>query len=230
MLAARYQTLEHILEGCQGPATTQRASKDARTRFWETYKREAAEYDTEFLDKYKSDVDIVLIFSGLFSAVCTSFIIAMQPSLSPDPNDTSNALLKLLVHTIDNNTFAGQSLDLPVWTGPSPTVIWVQILVYASLSISLLAALGAMLGKQWLGHFNRLGRGPIDERGRRRQEKLSGLRTWHFDAVLEALPVLLQISLLLFGIALAANVWTQEPAVASIIVATIVFGLTFYIA
>ncbi|KIJ61572.1 hypothetical protein HYDPIDRAFT_56549, partial [Hydnomerulius pinastri MD-312] len=62
-------------------------------QFWATYAKEASEYDTEFLEKYKNDMDIVLIFAGLFSAVATTFIAAMQPTLSPDPSDTTNALL-----------------------------------------------------------------------------------------------------------------------------------------
>ncbi|KIJ67603.1 hypothetical protein HYDPIDRAFT_72186, partial [Hydnomerulius pinastri MD-312] len=123
--------------------------KDTRSQFWATYSREAGEYDAEFLEKYKSDMDIVLIFAGLFSAVSTSFIVAMEPNLSPNPSDTTNVLLMILIHTIDNSTFNGQDLALPSWNGPGSSVVWVQTLIYASLSASLLAALGAMLGKQW---------------------------------------------------------------------------------
>ncbi|KAH7923024.1 hypothetical protein BV22DRAFT_1171308, partial [Leucogyrophana mollusca] len=178
------------------------SDEEARFRFWETFTREAADHTADLVEKYKSDMDIVLIFSALFSAVGTSFIIAMQPNLSADPNDTTNALLKLLVNTIDNNTFSGQTLYPPVWAGPGSVDIWIQTLAYASLSASLLTALGAVLGKQWLGHFNRLGRGAVDARARLRQQKLEGFRKWRCGVVLEALPVLLQISLLLFGIAL----------------------------
>jgi hypothetical protein len=169
--------------------------------------------------------------AGLFSAVSTSFIVGMEPSLSPNPSDTTNALLMMLIHAIDNSTFGGQdaNLGLPPWHGPGSSIIWIQTLMYASLSTSLLAALGAMLGKQWLSHFQRSGRGTVGARGRRRQQKLDGLQTWHFDTVLEALPALLQISLLLFGIALAANIWAQQRVVASVIVGTTALGVLFYI-
>ncbi|KAH7925118.1 hypothetical protein BV22DRAFT_967360, partial [Leucogyrophana mollusca] len=122
---------------------------DTRSRFWATYKRQAEDYDAEFLEKYKDDMDIVLIFSGLFSAVSTSFITALQSSLSPDPTDTTNALLRQLIQATNTSAFAGQSLDPPMWNGPGTTVIWTQSLLYASLCASLLAALGAVLGKQW---------------------------------------------------------------------------------
>ncbi|KAG2103133.1 uncharacterized protein F5147DRAFT_776125 [Suillus discolor] len=55
------------------------------------------EHDGEFLERYTTDMDIVLIFSGLFSAVSTTFIVAMESNLSPDPSDITNSLLKQLV-------------------------------------------------------------------------------------------------------------------------------------
>ncbi|KAH7928470.1 hypothetical protein BV22DRAFT_978952, partial [Leucogyrophana mollusca] len=121
---------------------------DTKSRFWATYKREAEDYDSEFLEKYKDDMDIVLIFSGLFSAVSTTFITSMQSSFSADPAVTTNVLLMQLIHTVNTTAFADQNFDLPA-NGPDSTVIWVQSLIYASLSASLLAALGAVLGKQW---------------------------------------------------------------------------------
>ncbi|KAG1847133.1 hypothetical protein C8R48DRAFT_585275, partial [Suillus tomentosus] len=120
---------------------------------WTIYEREAGYHVEEFLEKHKGDMDIVLIFSGLFSAVSTTFIVSLQSALSPDETKMTNALLKLLIHTLDNTTFDGRQPDLPRWNGPGETEIWIQCLMYASLSTSLIAALGAVLGKQWLGHF-----------------------------------------------------------------------------
>ncbi|KAH7917890.1 hypothetical protein BV22DRAFT_988220, partial [Leucogyrophana mollusca] len=196
---------------------------------WATYKRHADDYDSEFLEKYKDDMDIVLIFSGLFSAVSTTFITGMQSSLSPDPTDTTNALLRQLIQATNSSAFPGQSLDPPAWNGPGTTVIWTQSFLYASLCASLLAALGAVLGKQWLGHYRRRGGGTIEERSKRRQQKLNGLEAWHFHAVLEVLPVLLQISLLLFGVALSAYVWTEQSTIGAVVIGTTAFGILFYI-
>ena len=155
----------------------------------------------------------------------------MQSSLSPSASDTTNALLKILVNKIDDTTFPAQEAALPVWTGPSSTIIWIQTLAYTSLSSSLLAAFGAVLGKQWLGNFktSRFGRGALQERCRRRQQKLDGLETWHFSTIIATLPVFLQLSLLFFGIALAADMWIQQHTVASVIMATTSFGFLFYL-
>ncbi|KAG2132716.1 uncharacterized protein EDB93DRAFT_1093671 [Suillus bovinus] len=108
--------------------------------------------------------------------------------------------------------------------------IWIQTIAYASLTMSLLAAFGAVLGKQWLGYYktNRYGRGSQEERAKHRQEKFEGLVTWYFDAVVQSFPVLLQISLLLFGIALGSNLWYEQPSIAWVIIAATAFGFLFY--
>jgi hypothetical protein len=170
--------------------------------------------------------------SGLFSAVSTTFIVAMESSLSPDPDDTTHALLAQLVQIgLGNFTAAGSAPATPAsdWSPPIAN-IRIQSIAYASLSFSLLAAFGAVLGKQWLGYYKsqRYGRGSQEERAKRRQEKFDGIVTWYFDAVVQSFPVLLQISLLLFGIALSINMWSQQHTIAWVIIATTVFGFMFY--
>ncbi|KAH7923688.1 hypothetical protein BV22DRAFT_566534 [Leucogyrophana mollusca] len=229
ILTESVELLKKIHQTLKDSTIAQESGTDDMSRFWATYKRHAEEYDSEFFDKYKDDMDIVLIFAGLFSAVSTAFLTAMQSSLSADPTDTTNALLMQVVHALNNSTFAGQNLEPPAWNGPGPTMTWVQSLIYASLSASLLAALGAVLGKQWLGQYRQKGLGMNDERGRRRQKKLDGLKTWHFHIVLEALPVLLQISLLLFSVALSAYVWTRQPTIGAVVISTTSLGVLFYV-
>ncbi|KAG0696340.1 hypothetical protein DFH29DRAFT_772303, partial [Suillus ampliporus] len=125
--------------------------KDDRSRFWGVYRRVAEEHDGEFLERYTSDMDIVLVFSGLFSAVSTSFIVAMESNLSSDPSDTTNALLTQLVQLgLGNLTAAGSTPATPASTwSPAMSDVRIQTIAYASLSMSLLAAFGAVLGKQW---------------------------------------------------------------------------------
>ncbi|KAG1761399.1 hypothetical protein EDD22DRAFT_779824 [Suillus occidentalis] len=234
--------MKEVLEVLKDSTIASKSGKDERSRFWGLYKRVAEEHDDEFLERYNSDMDIVLVFvsftssplprSGLFSAVSTTFIVAMESSLSPDPNDTTHALLTQLVQIgLGNFTAAGSTPVTPASTWSPPiSNIRIQSIAYASLSFSLLAAFGAVLGKQWLGYYKsqRYGRGSQEERAKRRQEKFDGIVTWYFDAVVQSFPVLLQISLLLFGIALSANMWSQQYTIAWVIIATTVFGFLFY--
>ncbi|KAG1843854.1 hypothetical protein C8R48DRAFT_546067, partial [Suillus tomentosus] len=126
--------------------------KDEQSHFWGVYKRVAEEHDSEFLERYTTNMDILMFNqSGLFSAVSTSFIVAMGSNLSPDPSDTTNALLKQLVQIgLGNLAEAGSKPADPAstWSLTAPT-LWIQMIAYASLSMSLLAAFGAVLGKQW---------------------------------------------------------------------------------
>jgi hypothetical protein len=222
--------MKQVLDVLQDSTIASKDGKDNRSRFWGVYKRVAEEHDSEFLERYTGDMDIVLVFSGLFSAVSTSFIVAMESNLSPDPSHTTNALLKQIVYIgLGNLAAAGSIPAEPTWS-PATSTLRIQMVAYASLSMSLLAAFGAVLGKQWLGYYksNRYGRGSQEERGKRRQAKFDGLVTWYFDAVVQSFPVLLQISLLLFGIALGANMWYEQPSIAWVIIATTVFGFLFY--
>ncbi|KAG1867663.1 hypothetical protein F4604DRAFT_1584976 [Suillus subluteus] len=224
--------MRQVLDVLKDSTIASKTGKDDRSRFWGQYKRVAEEYDDEFLERYNGDMDIVLIFSGLFSAVSTTFIVAMESKLSPDPDDTTNALLTQLVQIgLGNFTAAGSTAASPAsgWS-PSTLNIRIQSIAYASLSFSLLAAFGAVLGKQWLGYYksHRYGRGSQEERMKRRQEKFDDIVMWYFDAVVQSFPILLQFSLFLFGIALGANMWSQQYTIAWVIIATTVFGFLFY--
>ncbi|KAJ7661334.1 hypothetical protein DFH06DRAFT_373025 [Mycena polygramma] len=101
----------------------------------------------------------------------------------------------------------------------TPLVILVaQNLLYVSLFSTLLAALLAVLGKQWLMHYTAAGeRGTIEARGLERQRKLDGLRKWKFDSVMQIFPLLLQIGLFLFSAALSIYLWSIHLSLAIIV-------------
>ncbi|KAJ6589357.1 hypothetical protein B0H19DRAFT_877678, partial [Mycena capillaripes] len=100
---------------------------------------------------------------------------------------------------------------------PPAIIVVVQSLLYISLFTTLLAALLAVLGKQWVMYYEAAGsRGSIEQRGLDRQRKLDGLRQWKFDVVLEMFPLLLQLALLLFSTGLSIYLWTVHRAIAII--------------
>ncbi|KAJ7144407.1 hypothetical protein C8R44DRAFT_570449, partial [Mycena epipterygia] len=117
---------------------------DKKTAFWTTYKKLADEFDKEFQSKYGDDLNSALIFAGLFSAVSSAFIIQIQPEFQPDPNATAVALLAMLVQNITSTVVPAMQQ-----TGPATIVMVAQGFLYFSLFSTLLAALLAVLGKQW---------------------------------------------------------------------------------
>ncbi|KAJ7300831.1 hypothetical protein DFH08DRAFT_643705, partial [Mycena albidolilacea] len=118
---------------------------DKKTAFWKAYKTLVDEFDEDFQRKYGNDLDSALIFAGLFSAVSSAFIIQIQPDLLPNPNATTQELLGILVQNMSSTAVPDSMADTPL---PVITVV-AQSLLYISLFMTLMAALLAVLGKQW---------------------------------------------------------------------------------
>ena len=160
----------------------------------------------------------------------SAFIIEVNSKLQPDPNDETAALLRVLIYKIDNTTFGNNPPALPQWAGPPHTVVQVQAILFASLAASLFSAFLAMLGKQWLNKYASIDmRGSAIERSQNRQRKLDGIVTWYFDHVMEALPLMLQVALLLLGCALSRYIWEINTTVASVVLAITSFGVLLYL-
>lgn len=161
--------------------------------------------------------------------MCSTFVIDMQQKLEPNPGDRSAEYLQAILQTLQNpGTSARDGTTPPAWPGPSFTDVTVSILLYTSLSTSLLAAFLAMLGKQWVNRYARHQGGSIAERCEDRQRKLNGFRRWPFRIVIESLPMLLQFSLLLLGAALALFLWDVNRMAASVVAGFTAYGLSFY--
>ena len=160
----------------------------------------------------------------------SAFLIQVQPQLQPDTGEETTALLRVLIHKIDNTTPGDNVPTIPQWPGPPRATVNVQAILYASLAASLLSAFLAMLGKQWLNRYASIDvRGSATERSRNRQRKLDGVVAWYFDHVMESLPLMLQIVLLLLGCALSLHLWGIDTTVASVVLGVTSFGVVFYV-
>ncbi|KAF7336219.1 hypothetical protein MVEN_02169700 [Mycena venus] len=219
-LTAVFENLRKAVEALK----KQPQSMDKKTTFWTAYKTLADEFDKELQRKYGDDLDTSLIFAGLFSAVSSAFIIQIQPELQSDP---TQALLTLLVQNMTGVTT--QTLQMSRPTGPATIIVVAQGILYVSLLSTLLAALLAVLGKQWLLHYDSVGeRGTIEERGLERQRKFDGMRRWKFDLVMQIFPLLLQFSLFLFAVALSVYLWTIHHGIAALVLVPTGLGFAFY--
>ena len=124
--------------------------------------------------------------------------------------------------------------DIPTlpqpWTGPPPTIVQVQAILYASLAASLFSAFLAMLGKQWLNRYASVDlRGSAIERSQNRQRKFDGIVDWYFDHVMGSPSLMLQAALLLLGCALSRYLWEINTTVASVVLGVTSFGVLFYL-
>ncbi|KIJ35934.1 hypothetical protein M422DRAFT_180006, partial [Sphaerobolus stellatus SS14] len=117
--------------------------KDADTRVWRSYESVSKNYDEEFLEQHNTSLDSLFIFTGLFSAVNSVFIVQAQSSLSPNPIDKTNGLLMIVAHVMNTTVFPGQPFSLTPQSGPETSIVWATPgFGYASLSTSLLTAFG----------------------------------------------------------------------------------------
>ena len=136
--------------------------------------------------------------------------------------------MSFTVLTMLLNTTSGtpNQFPPPTWSGPSPSIVQVQSILFASLFSALLAAFLAMLGKQWLNlHVE----GSFIDRNHHREQKMRGMITWRFKFVMEFLPLILQASLLLLGSALALYLWDISHTVSRVISGFTIVGAVVYL-
>ncbi|KAG8899870.1 hypothetical protein FRB99_006402 [Tulasnella sp. 403] len=211
------------------------------TDYYKHYDELMDEQDKEMLKSMNSNLDILLTFAGLFSGVNSGFIALSLALFNPSPSDTTNALLRLLVTHADNSTLTSAELS-PSPSPPPAGTTRVNCFFSASLVISLVVSLGSIIGKQWLIYYDRssdvdpfqdwktwrpLGN---EHRGRVRYRKLNGLKEWRLRAILEAwLPMLLQLSVLIFFAGLIDFLHLIKPIVAWITLAIVALGVAAYV-
>lgn len=148
-------------------------------------------------------------------------------ALSPDTMAETNSLLRHLIAQAGNTTLTTSDLNPPFT--PNTSAVRQNCLFFASLFSSLLAAAGAVLAKQCLSNYERTGQtGTFKAQGLYRTQRFLGAEKWKLRYVVEALPMLILVSLGLFFIALADYVWTVNYQVAIVITAFSAVGAFFY--
>ncbi|KAJ7055770.1 hypothetical protein C8F01DRAFT_1234283 [Mycena amicta] len=171
------------------------------SKMWAVYIGEAEKYDKALVDSWKSDMEGLVIFAALFSAILTAFIIESYTTLSPNPGDiTVQLLMKISAQmeaAANGSTF--QDTVFPPFTPPQTSIVC-NSLWFISLGLSLSCALIATLIQQWARDFlhqTDIHSAPL-VRARIFSFLYYGLKSFRMHQVVELLPLLLHISLLLF--------------------------------
>ncbi|QRV82798.1 hypothetical protein RhiJN_10813 [Ceratobasidium sp. AG-Ba] len=195
---------------------------------WKLYVEEAAEQDNELANAQNKNLDLMLLFATLFSAILTAFLLDAKKLLEEDPASTSAALLLLLTQSQQRLELGvpDPSLKLASRTEftPSKTARFVNGLWFTALALSLAGALIAMLAKEWLAAFVSSSVRPPYGRALQRQAKYTGLVSWRALYIIACLPSLLHLALLLFAIGLVLYLWNLDEKIAIII--SIITGTT----
>ena len=165
--------------------------------------------------------------AGLFSAVLTAFIIEGRKDLREDYSKTSADLLRTLVSQ-SQNTPSAPVLSTFV---PPRKALRVNSVWFASLSCSLISALAAMLGKQWVRQYtnNLLSGGAYLIRARRHQYALEATERWRMSGVIHAIPIFIHLALFLFFIGLFISLWGDDAALVGTVFSISLTGLLLYL-
>ncbi|KAF7341282.1 hypothetical protein MVEN_01864300 [Mycena venus] len=173
----------------------------AAAKLWAVYISEAEKYDKGLVESWKSDMQGMLIFAGLFSASLTAFLIESYKTLNVDSGDTTVQLLVRISQQLEGSA-NGSKLPIPLSLSFTPTTssIVCNALWFISLGLSLSCALIATLLDQWARDF--LHRSEIRSAPLIRARIFSylyyGLKRFNMHTVVEIIPLLLHASLFLF--------------------------------
>ncbi|PBK62885.1 hypothetical protein ARMSODRAFT_556595 [Armillaria solidipes] len=205
-------------------------------RVWRTYEDESRNHDANMVEESRDNVDVLLVFAGLFSAVVTTFVAQTSQSLQTDYAAMSASLLYesiLVQRAIANgssvNSIAASPLNPTIPFVPATTDVWVNGLWFTSLFLSLTTALVAVLIKQWLHHYVALPSGTPRDRSFIRQFRYAGFEKWHVQVIIGLLPVLMHLALAIFLSGLVIFLQPLRAALSWIICAGTILVYTAYV-
>jgi len=137
----------------------------------------------------------------LFAGFLSAFLIELLSRLEQDPLDIIQDVLIYQTQMMRNSSLGPY---VPADFSPPEHIVVVNALFYASLGFMVLAAFIAMLIKSWVREFDRGLRAMSipEQRAKTREFRYLGMERWKLPEMVETLPLLIQISLLLFSIGL----------------------------
>ena len=168
--------------------------------------------------------------AGLFSAVVTAFIIESYKGLKQDSSEVANVLLLRILAQLEgstNGTATAQSLTVPMFS-PEPSAVRINILWFLSLIFSLATVLIGIIALQWLREHLR----PQADLEPQiafslHHLNLESLDRWYLPQIFTALPLLLQVGLVLFLAGISDFLWNLNHTVAVPITVAVGFSLFF---
>ncbi|THH01475.1 hypothetical protein EW026_g1219 [Hermanssonia centrifuga] len=210
---------------------------------WAAMAKAIREVDVAKVESHKDDLDNLLLFAGLFSAVITPFIIESYKTLRTDLDPKSSfELLQQIAGQTDSYTIitaSGASMFINS-TDPAPGSqpfkpthddVQVNRLWFASLILTLMTASFAIFVKQWLREWIYTDYTSAKARLRIRHFRRPGIEKYRVFEIAAVLPLLLQIALGLFFIGLCYFTSPIHPdlvriSIKMVAVWTLIIGIT----
>ncbi|KIY70495.1 hypothetical protein CYLTODRAFT_325308, partial [Cylindrobasidium torrendii FP15055 ss-10] len=189
--------------------------------------------DEDMCKSWREEIDTLLVFTGLFSAVVTAFTVFTLPWTQEEgPDDTYLLLHRISIQLQPLNPDVAV-LPIPNATANSPIDLHVTRLVnslwLASLSLALSASMICILCKQWINSFkNASNRDPLTSLAIR-HVRFQGIQVFYLPQTISSLSLILQAALGLFVIGLCTLVWELDRACAVVLITLSCMVAAFYL-
>ncbi|KAH9926017.1 uncharacterized protein B0H18DRAFT_1168789, partial [Fomitopsis serialis] len=177
-------------------------------------------YEKDRADRWRNEINTLLVFAGLFSAVLTAFVVQLYSVLLPAP-DPNTAILERIAAQLGNMaTDAVASASVPVPTvltntsstsisSPSAAPRWIAALWFVALVFSLSAASVGLAVNQWL-NFHATEKAGLQDAAQKAwtwQLRRHAMDKWQVERMVSILPFLLQVALVLFLVGVVGYLW-----------------------
>ncbi|KAG8769722.1 hypothetical protein FRC20_010656 [Serendipita sp. 405] len=194
---------------------------------WSLYEKQAIPRDKEMLDGCSQNLNGLLVYAGLFSAVLTAFVIESMKLLQEDPYELALGAFSAISHQLNNT-------NNPVYTRPIFIVpkyaVTINGFFFASLICSLLSALAALLILQWIEAYkDKLTTSNLKQRVLQRHLRYTGFLKWGVLELVAVLPLILLASVFLFLTGLTVWMWGTNRTIGKIVLAGEVVGSLYYL-
>jgi hypothetical protein len=150
----------------------------------------------------------------------TAFLIDSRQDLTENPQEQLlKEIVNILRNTTDNSTFE-----------PDPSSINVNGLWFASLTLTLIGALGAVLAKGWVAKYNPASNREQSGDACNRHLRALRARQWRLEPFITGIPLLIQVSLFLFFAGLIIQILDNDIRIWSTVVILVgLVGLMYFV-
>ncbi|KDQ59847.1 hypothetical protein JAAARDRAFT_94694, partial [Jaapia argillacea MUCL 33604] len=141
--------------------------KEEISAAWKDVAHAMESYDERMVKSWTDEIDTLLVFAGLFSAVLTAFLIDSYKNLQEDPAQSSSQILLQISSQLNSfviSTSPGginfanashQAQTAPIPFAVTHSAVTLNVLWFSSLVLSLATALFGILVKQWLREYSK---------------------------------------------------------------------------
>ncbi|KAH9830648.1 uncharacterized protein C8Q71DRAFT_362016, partial [Rhodofomes roseus] len=217
---------------------------DELSEAWSTLAKEAWSTEKQRVERWRNEINALLVFAGLFSAVVTAFVAPYYAGLLPAPDFNTDILEQqtqisastlLVLERISSQlggattgaavTVASSSLAAASAMDSSPSSSpslppgpprWIATVWFISLVFSLSAASVALAINQWLNfHVEQTGLRSAPQKLWTWRLRRDAIDTWKVESIVGLLPCLLQIALVLFLVGIIGYLMEIGPDIAA---------------